>query len=84
MSESQSPEGRQEPKPETRGSTCETCRFGDFNKSKRMAERINEREGLCRKYPPARSDGHRGQFPVVFKEDWCGEFEARLRVGVKP
>lgn len=47
---------------------CENCQWYNAHKGSSF------REGVCRRYPRDRENGH----PSVFGEDWCGEFTATM------
>jgi len=51
---------------------CGNCKF---------SKRIDENTGHCRRHPPAvhrtSPNGFRGHYPVVRREDTCGEWEAK-------
>ncbi len=56
---------------------CQSCRFY-------CVEQNREGAGLCRRRPPVvptrmgdRFSNDSAIFPVVFDDDWCGEFEPR-------
>ena len=62
---------------------CENCKFFD--------RKADWDEGLCKRYPPILRDPDlsglpsqdKWQQPVMYKRDWCGEFEAHCsRVSV--
>ena len=52
---------------------CKNCAYFDFNEFTWISQ--NKRGGICRRYPPQVSDhGEDCHYPVVFSNDWCGEF----------
>jgi hypothetical protein len=75
---------------------CETCRFyfsklilnadGKWHPSSREKGQTpaefesdgDETAGECRRYPPAAKD----QFPDVYLDQWCGEYQPRTPLRV--
>lgn len=79
--------------PKERAERCETCRFRNSRLAldgggrwkplgTPPGERLTEAEyeeggeesGECRRFPPAAPDG---RFPLVYLDDWCGEWRPR-------
>ena len=55
---------------------CGECKFA-LEKTRPVVEvNLSPTMIFCRRYPPAIKQG----FPVVAKEDWCGEFCRREEV----
>lgn len=58
------------PKKEDWMPACQSCSFFEIE--------LKEDLGYCRRYPPTLintgDDNYESTFPVVGREDWCGEF----------
>ncbi len=51
---------------------CDNCEYSEFFYCKYFE---------CRKTPPTYSGtGRRGNFPLVFADDWCGDFELKVNM----
>ena len=58
--------------------SCMNCKcFLESDRSKKAADKDDrhKRHGVCRRYPPALEKVRGECFPVVFSNDWCGEWK---------
>lgn len=73
--------------PDQPESMCWNCRFfaTSIAMDRFQPPEQESQEGECRRHPPVTDHGQRDTdvnyavFPIVFADDWCGEFAPRMR-----
>ena len=58
---------------------CENCRYGDPNIYGKDGYLDLYEDLICRKNPPSKNS----YWPTVGKNDWCGEFQNKIDIGIK-
>lgn len=54
---------------------CETCRFWLFPDDEPCDIMVDP--GICMRGPPLIGENGFGEFPLMFSDDWCGEYQPK-------